>query len=312
MSCLKVKVGNIELQNPIMPASGTFSEGILEVINGNELGAFVTKTFTADVRTGNPMPRIAEIESGSMLNAIGIPSKGVNNYIEKTVPIYRDYTPPLVTSISANTAAEFAELAAQLCDVDGISVIEANISCPNIEAHGKAFAIDPESTAKVISAIRKATHLPVWAKLTPNTTDIIGVAKAVEDNGGDAVVVGNTLLGMGIDIRTKRPKLGNIMGGYSGAGLKAVNLRMTYQCAKNISIPVIGCGGINNYEDVIEYLLAGATAVQVGTASFIDPKTMTTIIKDLERYCSEQQLKHISQLTGAVIDDQFAPFTAFE
>jgi len=312
MTDLSVNLGKIKLKNPVMPASGTFAEGLLDIIDGNDLGAFVTKTFTADLRTGNPMPRICELESGSMLNAIGIPSKGVDYYINQTVPFYQQYTPPLVASISANTAIEFAQLAERLNGIEGIHAIEANISCPNIEAHGKAFAIAPESTANVIRELRAATNLPLWAKLTPNTTDIIGVAKAVEDEGGDAVVVGNTLLGMGIDITTKKPTLGNIMGGYSGAGLKAVNLRMTYQCAKNISIPVIGCGGIKNYRDALEYLIAGATAIQVGTASFIDPKTMTNIISDLEEYCQQNDIERLSDLTGSVIDDQFKPFTAFD
>ena len=310
MSNLSVNLNGLKLKNPIMPASGTFSEGLAEVIDFNRLGAFVTKTFTAEKRSGNPLPRIAEANENSMLNAIGIPSKGVQYYIDNTVPFYEQYEPPLVASISANTAHEFAELAAQLEDVKGITVIEANISCPNIEAHGKAFAIEAESTAKVIKAIRAATTKPLWAKLTPNTTDPIGVAKAVEAEGGDAIVVGNTLLGMGIDIKTHKPVLGNVMGGLSGGALKPVNVRMTYQCAQNVSIPVIGCGGIFTVYDVIEYLIAGATAVQVGTASFIKPDTMIEIIDGLEAYCLENGIRDLSEITGTVITDQFAPFNA--
>lgn len=306
---LSVKVGSLQLKNPIMPASGTFEDTLESMIDFNQLGAIVTKTFTRSKRTGNSLPRICETDAG-MLNAIGIPSKGVEHYIEQVVPFFNQYNAPLVASISANTASEFAELAAMLSDVNGISAIEANISCPNIEAHGKAFAIEASSTAHVIKMLRQATQLPIWAKLTPNTGDIISVAQAVEAEGGDAVVVGNTLLGMAIDIKTRRPKLGNIMGGYSGPAIKPINLRMTYQCAKHIAIPVIGCGGIATLDDVIEYMLAGATAVQVGTANFIEPTVMSDLIQQLMVYCQENQIKQLTDLIGQLDDSPFAPFNA--
>lgn len=306
---LSVNIGNIQLQNPIMPASGTFDSGLESVIDFNCLGAFVTKTFTQDPRFGNALPRIAETHLG-MLNAIGIPSKGVDYYIEQVVPFYHAYQPPLVASISANSASEFARLAERLTDVKGIAAIEANISCPNIEANGKAFAAVADSTQKVVKMLRRATTLPLWVKLTPNTSDIISVAQAVEDEGGDAIVVGNTLLGMAIDIKTRRPKLGNIMGGYSGPAIKPVNLRMTYQCYKNVSIPIIGCGGISTLEDVIEYLLAGATAVQIGTASFIKPSTMIDLIDELKIYCEQNGINRIADLIGQVDDSPFMPYTA--
>lgn len=306
---LSVNVGSLHLKNPIMPASGTFEETLQSVVDFNQLGAIVTKTFTRSKRSGNSLPRICEADAG-MLNAIGIPSKGVEHYIEQVVPFFNQYQSPLIASISANTANEFAELAAILSEVKGIAAIEANISCPNIEAHGKAFAIDADSTAHVVKMLRAATHLPIWAKLTPNTGDIISVAKAVEDQGGDAVVVGNTLLGMAIDITTRRPKLGNIMGGYSGPAIKPVNLRMTYQCFKHITIPVIGCGGIATLEDVIEYLLAGATAVQVGTANFIEPTIMPDLIEQLTNYCEQNNISQITDLIGQVDDSPFEPFTA--
>lgn len=306
---LSVDINGVRLQNPIMPASGTFSDGLSQVIDFNRLGAFVTKTFTKDRRAGNPVPRVCELDS-AMLNAIGIPSKGVEDFITNTVPFYRQYTPPLIASISANTATQFAELAAMLSDVAGIVGIEANISCPNIEAHGKAFAIGADSTATVIRALRQATKLPLWAKLTPNTGDIIGVAQAVEAEGGDALVVGNTLLGMSIDIHTRRPTLGNIMGGMSGPAIKPVMVRMVYQCYKHVGIPVIGCGGISNANDVLEYFYAGATAVQVGTANFINPSSMIQILDDLTLYCHQQGIKKIADLTGAIIDTAFEPFEA--
>lgn len=306
---LTVDIKGLVLQNPIMPASGTFAEGLSEVIDFNRLGGFVTKTFTAGKRAGNPVPRICE-SNATMLNAIGIPSKGLKDYVENTVPFYEQFQPPLIASISANTAAEFAVLAACLSEVPGVKAIEANISCPNIEAHGKAFAIAPESTAKVIRELRAATPLPLWAKLTPNTSDIIGVAQAAENEGCDALVVGNTLLGMAIDIESRRPKLGNIMGGVSGPAIKPVLLRMTYQCHKHVGIPVIGCGGISDVNDVIEYMLAGATAVQVGTATFVNPTTMINILDDLTEWCSAHGIKHISELTGAIDDSPFEAYTA--
>lgn len=301
MTDFSVDINGLHLANPVMPASGTFAEGLADVIDFNRLGAFVTKTFTLHPRSGNPLPRVCELDS-AMLNAIGIPSKGVEDFIEHTLPFYRRYAPPLIASISAPTAQEFATLAARLSEVPGIAAIEANISCPNIEEDGRAFAIEPVATARVIKALRQATPLPLWAKLTPNTSDVAAVAQAVEHEGGDAVVVGNTLLGMSIDIHSRRPRLGNIMGGLSGPAIKPIMLRMVYQCHKHISIPIIGCGGISNAEDAIAYLLAGASAVQVGTATFIQPQTMTMLLDDLHQYCQQQGIRHISELTGALDD----------
>lgn len=298
---LSVDIKGLKLANPIMPASGTFDQELANLIDFNQLGALVTKTFTADKRAGNPVPRVCELDN-AMLNAIGIPSKGVEYYITQTVPFYQQFTPPLISSISANTASEFAKLAAQLDNIEGITAIEANISCPNIEAHGKAFAMEADSTAKVVAALRNATKLPLWVKLTPNTGDIISVAKAAEDHGADAVVVGNTILAMAIDIHTRRPKLGNIMGGMSGAAIKPIMIRMVYQCFKNIRIPIIGCGGISSVDDVIEYLLAGASAVQIGTANFIQPKTMSHLIEGLAHYCRQHHINQLRTLTGAIND----------
>lgn len=306
---LSVHIGQLHLQNPIMPASGTFDTELAELIDFNHLGALVTKTFTADKRMGNPVPRACELPH-AMLNAIGIPSKGVDYYIDHSLPFYRQFNAPLVTSISANTADEFAALAAQLDRVDGIAVIEANISCPNIEAHGKAFAMEAGSTQKVVKALRAATTRPLWVKLTPNTGDIISVAQAAEAEGADALVVGNTILGMSIDIQTRRPRLGNIMGGLSGPAVKPIMIRMVYQCYKNVQIPIIGCGGISHVEDVIEYFLAGATAVQVGTANFIEPLIMSNLIEGLKHYCELNNITQLSSLTGAIIDDKFTAINA--
>jgi dihydroorotate dehydrogenase (NAD+) catalytic subunit len=299
---LSVRVGGLTLANPVMPASGTFAEGLDKAIDFNRLGAFVTKTITRELRAGNPLPRVVE-RPGGLINSIGIPSKGVPYFLEHTLPYYASYQPPLVVSISAPTAEDFAHLAAELSR-PGISAIEANISCPNIEEDGKAFAMRAASTEAVVRQLRAATPLPLWVKLTPNTGDLPEVAKAAEAAGADALVVANTILAMAIDLQTFKPCLGNVMGGLSGPAVKPIVLRQVYQCARTVGIPVIGCGGISTTEDAVEYLLAGATAVQVGTATFVQPAVMTTIIDGLAKFCERRELDRISDLIGAVISEE--------
>ena len=306
---LGVDVGSLKLKNPIMPASGTFSEELADVFDLDLIGAHVTKTITRGLRDGNPTPRVCEV-SGSMLNSIGIPSKGVGYFIEKVVPFYQHYKTPLVVSISGNTADEFATLCSEVT-VAGVDAIEVNISCPNIEEDGKAFAIRPSSTYDVMCKLRQATHLPLWAKLTPNTGETPEVARAAEEGGADALVVANTILAMAIDIRTRKPKLGNLMGGLSGPSLKPIALRMAYQCARATNIPVIGCGGISNAEDVLEFLIAGATAVQVGTATFIDPAIMPKIVSDLEALLACEGYSSVREVIGSVIDEEQDPGVVF-
>lgn len=299
---LTTRIGTLELKNPIMPASGTFSEELAEIFDLDLLGAHVTKTITREKRSGNPTPRVCEVQ-GSMLNSIGIPSKGLEAFKSEIIPFYQRYNAPLVVSISAGSADEFARLCADI-SVPGVAAIEVNISCPNIEEDGKAFAMRPSSTEMVMRKMRAATDLPLWAKLTPNTGETTEVAKAAEAAGADALVVCNTLLAMSIDIKTRRPKLGNLMGGLSGPAFKPIALRMAYQCAKSVSIPVIGCGGISTIEDAIEYLIAGAAAVQVGTATFIEPAIMARMIEDLKRYLSAEGLNSVRQLIGSVQDGE--------
>lgn len=306
---LAVDIAGLRLKNPIMPASGTFSEELADVFDLDCLGAHVTKTITRGWRDGNPTPRVCEV-GGSMLNSIGIPSKGVDYFLDNVVPFYARYSAPLVVSISGNTADEFARLCSEV-SVEGVSAIEVNISCPNIEEDGKAFAIRPSSTYEVMKKLREATDLPLWAKLTPNTGETPEVARAAEEGGADALVVANTILSMAVDIRTRRPKLGNLMGGLSGPSLKPIALRMAYQCAKATRIPVIGCGGISNVEDVIEYLIAGASAVQVGTATFVNPLAMVRIIEGLELYLEQESLSSVRDLIGSVIDDEQAEGVVF-
>lgn len=297
---LRTQIGSLTLKNPIMPASGTFSEDLAQVFDLDIIGAHVTKTITREKRSGNPTPRVCEVR-GSMLNSIGIPSKGVDAFKATIIPFYARYDAPLIVSISAGSADEFASLCEEI-SVPGVAAIEVNISCPNIEEDGKAFAMRPSTTDAVMRKLREATDLPLWAKLTPNTGETTEVAKAAEEAGADALVVCNTLLAMAIDINTRRPKLGNLMGGLSGPAFKPIALRMAYQCAKSVNIPVIGCGGISTLEDVIEYLIAGAAAVQVGTATFIEPKIMANMVDGLQTYLTAQGLESVSQLVGSVDD----------
>ncbi|GAA4339145.1 dihydroorotate dehydrogenase [Pigmentiphaga soli] len=306
---LSVDLGGLVLRNPVMPASGTFAEGLAATIDIDRLGAFVTKTITAEKRSGNPVPRVAEVQGG-MLNAIGIPSKGVDHFLDDVLPFYRERSAPLVVSISAPTAEGFARLAARFSAVPGVAAIEANISCPNIEEDGRAFAMHAGSTARVVAALRAAASLPLWVKLTPNTGEIAAVARAAQAEGADALVVANTILGMSIDIHTRRPTLGNVMGGMSGPAVKPIVLRMVYQCHRAVSIPIIGCGGVSNADDAIEYMLAGASAVQVGTATFVQPGAMIEVIDGLARYGARHGLEDLRGLVGAVEDTGFVPFEA--
>ena len=307
---LSVTIGGLKLRNPVMPASGTFAEGLDQALDFTRLGAFVTKTITRELRAGNPLPRVVE-RPGGLINAIGIPSKGVPHFIEETLPFYRRYDTPLVVSISAPTADGFASLAAEL-SLPGVAAIEANISCPNIEEDGKAFAMRPESTANVTEQLRRATPLPLWVKLTPNTGDMPEVARAAETAGADAVVIANTILSMAIDLKTFKPCLGNIMGGLSGPAIKPIVLRQVFQCAKVIRIPIIGCGGIATADDAAEYMLAGASAVQVGTATFIQPTAITDIVDGLEAFCMHRDIPRVTDLTrGVIIEEADEPDLAW-
>jgi dihydroorotate dehydrogenase (NAD+) catalytic subunit len=299
---LSVRVGGLTLANPVMPASGTFAEGLDKVMDFNRLGAFVTKTITRELRAGNPLPRVVE-RPGGLINSIGIPSKGVPYFLDHTLPYYQQYQPPLVVSISAPTAEDFAGLAAELTR-PGVAAIEANISCPNIEEDGKAFAMSAASTDAVVRQLRAVTTLPLWVKLTPNTGDLPEVARAAERAGADALVVANTILAMAIDLQTFKPCLGNIMGGLSGPAIKPIVLRQVYQCARTVKIPVIGCGGISTTEDAIEYMLAGAAAVQVGTATFIQPAAMINIIDGMTKFCERREIPRVADLIGAVLTEE--------
>ncbi len=294
---LTVKIGKVVLANPVMPGSGTFAEGMAPALDLDRLGAIVSKTITPDYRHGNPQPRVTEVVGG-MLSSIGIPSKGPAHYLAEIVPFYARYKPPLIASVSAGTADKVAELSARI-SVPEVKAIEANISCPNLEENGRAFAMFPADTENVIRRMKAATHVPIWAKLTPNVTDISVIARAAEAGGADALIVANALLGMAIDIRSFKPKLGSLTGGVTGPAMKPVILRMVHQCWRAVQVPIIGCGGISNIEDAAEYMLAGAAAVQVGTANFIHPTTMLDIVDAFPAFLESHGLTRVASLTGA-------------
>ncbi len=285
------------LQNPVMPASGTFGEEMAQVIDLNALGALVTKSVTPLPRMGNRSPRVAETMAG-MLNSVGIQGKGITAFVRDTVPFYREFQSPLVVSVSADTADEFADLASS-ATVPGVAALEVNISCPNLEDDGRSYAMDPVQTRRVLEKVRAATRLPLWAKLTPNTGALTEVAQAAEAAGADALVVANTILAMAIDVETRKPKIGNVMGGLSGPAIKPIIVRMVYQTARAVRIPIIGCGGIASGNDALEYLLAGASAVQVGTYNFVQPTAMLTIIAEMEAYATRHGVTRIADLIGA-------------
>jgi dihydroorotate dehydrogenase (NAD+) catalytic subunit len=298
---LTTRIGSLTLANPVMPASGTFGPELAQVFDLDALGALVTKSVTPDYRAGNPLPRLCETEAG-VLNSIGIPGKGLDHFIAHAVPEWWRFRAPLVVSLSAPTVASFADCAARLAATPGVAAIEANISCPNLEEDGRAFAMHPEPAAAATAAMRRAVGTtPLWVKLSPNTADIAAVARAVEDAGADAVVVANTILGLAIDIETARPKLGSGMGGFSGPGFKPIALRLVWQCAQAVRIPVVGVGGIATAEDAVEFLMAGAAAVQVGTASFVSPTAMLQVLDGLRAYCARKGIRRVAELTGAAL-----------
>jgi dihydroorotate dehydrogenase (NAD+) catalytic subunit len=298
---LSVKIGDITLQNPVMPASGAFSWEYNDVIDINRLGALVAKTICREPRLGNPTPRMAETEAG-IIQSIGLPGKGINYFLDHIVPEYARFTPPLIVSVSSETVEDFAALAEELSVAD-VDVIEANISCPTRNATGGNFAMHEGYTRECITAMRARTNKPLWVKLSPNAGDIVSVAQAAEDAGADCLVIANTFLSLKIRTDNFRPALGNKFGGLVSPALKPIVLRMVYQVAKAVRVPIIGIGGVTRAEDVVEYMLAGATAIGIGYAGFRNPTALTTVIDDLETWCDGRGIKKVTELIGAVRDD---------
>lgn len=296
---MAVSLGRLQLKNPIMSAAGTFSvESAQQFFDVNTLGAVVAKTITLLPRSGNETPRVAETYGG-MLNSVGLENPGLDKFLAEEMPKLAALSAPVIVSVAGHSVEEFREMARRLDAVTGISAIEVNVSCPNVACGGKVFAADAGQITEVISKMRAVTNKYLIAKLSPNVGDIVEMALAAETAGADALCVANTLLGMKIDTRTRRPVLANVVGGLSGPAVKPVILRMVYQIYSQVSIPIIGVGGISTLEDVLEYLLAGASAVQVGTASFVNPAIMPELIAELAAYMKERQLVSMSELIGA-------------
>ena len=296
---LEVQLGNLKLKNPIMPASGTFGYEMMPIIDFNKLGAIVPKSITKYPRGGNKTPRVSEVNAG-MINSIGIQSQGIDYYIHEILPKYSNVDSPIIASISADSVEEFVEMTEILASLDNVAAIELNISCPNLENDGQAFGMDSEISYELVSKARKVTSKCIIPKLTPNVTKIQDIATACEEAGADALNVANTLLAMSIDIHTKKPKIGNVMGGLSGPSIKPVIVRMIYQVSNVTNIPIICCGGVMNGEDAIEMIIAGASAVQVGTANFINSNSMINIIEEIEMYMIKYGIDDINDLVGQV------------
>ncbi|MCL2706785.1 MAG: dihydroorotate dehydrogenase [Dehalococcoidia bacterium] len=289
----------LKLSNPVLAASGTFGYGdeMSAVCDIQRLGAIICKATTLKARRGNPQPRLAETPSG-MLNAIGLQNPGVEILLRDKAPLWASWRVPVIVNIAGESIAEYAELARRLDNTPGISGLEINISCPNVSSGCIEFGANPSSAAAVTHAVRQATSLPVIVKLTPNTNDIVALAHAVTEAGADAVSLINTLKGMAIDIKKRRPVLANISGGLSGPAIKPVALHMVYHVSSAIDVPVIGGGGIMTAQDALEFIMAGAAAVEIGTATFINPASTTDIIDGLESYAEENNLSRLSSIIG--------------
>jgi dihydroorotate dehydrogenase (NAD+) catalytic subunit len=293
----------LRLSNPIIAASGCFGYGeeYAGVIDVQRLGAFVSKGITPERRKGNPMPRIIESPAG-MLNAIGLQNPGIHGFVKKYPPLWQAWTVPAIVNISAEAVEDYAMMAAMLDEQPGIAAIEINVSCPNIARGGYCFGWDPEMSAEVTRAVRAVTTLPIIVKLSPGAADIVSVAAAVEDAGADAISLINTLVGMAIDVRGRKPLLANHTGGLSGPAIKPIAVRMVYQAAAAVRIPIIGMGGIMNLGDALEFFLAGASAIQIGTAIFMDPGLPIRLVDDLAAWLAEEGFSSVDQIVGIAND----------
>ncbi len=298
---LSVILGDIKLQNPVLTASGTFGyaqefEGLMDL---NRLGAIIVKGLALNPTKGNPPPRIVETPCG-MLNAIGLENVGLNAFAEQKLPFLKTLSPPIFANIYGACIEDYAELAARLDVLEGIAGVEVNISCPNVKAGGIAFGADPQAAHRVVKAVREKTAKHLMVKLSPNVTDITLIARAVEEAGADSLSLINTITGMAIDIETRRPKIANITGGLSGPAIKPVALRMVWQVVRATKIPVVGIGGIICAQDALEFLIAGASAVQIGTANFINPQVTTDIIDGIETFLAQRKIASVVDIIGTL------------
>ncbi len=301
MADLRIKIGPLELRNPVILASGTCGYGseLEDFIDISELGGIIVKGTTLEQREGNPYPRMAETASG-MLNAVGLQNKGIDHFEKNIYPHLAEYKTHVIVNINGNTIEDYVELSRRINSFSAIPAIELNISCPNVKQGGMVFGTNPASAREVISAVRRVYDKTLIVKLSPNVTDITEFARISQEEGAEAVSLVNTFLGMAVDISNMRPKLSTITGGLSGSAIKPVALRMVWQAARAVTIPVIGLGGIMNAEDALEFIMAGATAVQVGTASFINPRAGTEIVAGIEKFLIEKEIDSVSTITGII------------
>lgn len=297
-----IQIGGITLKNPVMTASGTYGYGLeySDFIDLSKLGGIVVKGTTLNPRQGNPYPRMAETPSG-MLNAVGLQNKGVEYFCSEIYPSIKDIDTHMIVNVSGSTVEDYMATAERIAELDKIPAIELNISCPNVKEGGMAFGVTCAGAAEVVRAVRKVYPKTLIVKLSPNVTDITEIARAVEAEGADSISMINTLLGMSIDVKSRKPILSTVTGGLSGPAVKPVALRMVWQTAKVVSIPIIGMGGISSCEDAIEFLLAGASAIQVGTYNFVDPTITTKIASGIEDYLVQNNMTDVSQLIGGLI-----------
>lgn len=298
---LSVRLGELKLKNPVLTASGTFGYGeeYADFVDLNRLGGFIVKGTTLEPREGNDYPRMAETPSG-MLNAVGLQNKGVDYFIEHIYPRICHYDTEILVNVSGKCVEDYVKVCEKLAPLEKINAIEVNISCPNVKQGGMAYGTTCEGAAEVTSAVRKAWARHLMVKLSPNVTSIADIARAVEGSGADSVSLINTLLGMAVDVERRRPCLSTVTGGLSGAAVKPVAVRMVWQVAKAVSIPVVGLGGIMNGRDALEFIMAGARAIEVGTANFIDPSVTMKIIDEITEFCDRQGVKDINELVGII------------
>lgn len=306
---LGVELGPLKLSNPVLVASGTFGYGVeyADFFDLRRLGALVVKGISLEPRPGNPPPRLVETPAG-MINAIGLENVGLRVFIEEKLPLLRPLGVPVIVNIFGNTVEAYGELAGALDDVPGVAALEINISCPNVKAGGMVFGTDPLMAAGVVTAVRRATRLPLITKLSPNVTRIGAIAAAAVDAGTDVVSCINTVAAMAVDIYSRRPKLANVTGGLSGPAIKPIALRCVYEVTRAVSCPVIGIGGIMGAADALEFLLVGARAVQVGTANFVNPRTAVEVLDGMERFAVQQNLQRLSDFVGTLDETCLFPF----
>ena len=298
---LSVNIGGIQMRNPVMTASGTFGYGseYADFVDLNQLGAVVMKGVTSVPWPGNPMQRIMETPSG-MLNAIGLQNVGVDGFISEKLPYLREFDVPVIVNVCGKTVEEYLIVVEKLSGTDGVAGVELNISCPNLDCGGMSFGVDATLAHQLVKEVKTRTHLPLLVKLSPNVTDITVIARAIEDAGAGALSAINTLLGMAINVETCKPELANITGGLSGPAIKPVALRLVWEVYKSVSIPIVGMGGIMNATDALEFFIAGASAVAIGTANFVNPKASIEVIEGIHAYLEKSDMKSISELVGSL------------